>query len=66
MLRSFFEIISLGRNIINNPFKLPCVHNVKKQMFSCSFLQIDDFFGNLPLFISEISWATRIIIQLTY
>ena len=27
-----------------------------KRMFSCSFLQIDDFFDNLPLFISEVSW----------
>ena len=36
------------------------VHDVTKRMFSCSFLRIDDFFNNLPPFISEVSWITGI------
>lgn len=31
------------------------VHDVPKLMFSLSFLRINDFFDNLPLFISEVS-----------
>ena len=31
------------------------VHNLSKGMFATSFLRIDDFFDNLPLFISEVS-----------
>ena len=31
------------------------VHNLSKRMFALSFLRINDFFDNLPLFISEVS-----------
>lgn len=31
------------------------VHDVTKLMFTLSFLRINDFFDNLPLFISKVS-----------
>ena len=31
------------------------VHDVPELMFTLSFLRINDFFDNLPLFISEVS-----------
>ena len=30
------------------------IHDVSERMFSFSFLRIDDFFNNLPLFISKV------------
>ena len=32
------------------------IHNVPKRVFSFAMLRIQDYFGNLPLFISEVSW----------
>ena len=32
------------------------IHNVPKSVFSFAMLRIQDNFGNLPLFISEVSW----------
>ena len=29
---------------------------ISERMFSLSFLRVNDFFYNLPLFISEVSW----------
>ena len=32
------------------------IHNVPKRVFSFAMLRIQDYFDNLPLFISEVSW----------
>ena len=32
------------------------IHSVPKRVFSFAMLRIQDNFGNLPLFISEVSW----------
>ena len=52
-----------GREVARKPSPLTAglvdvedgIHDVSERMFSLSFLRINDFFDNLPLFISEVS-----------